>query len=96
MARQYPFTRTIATQKVTALVFDKETAEPSNITITLPANINEPAKLEKAAAKVINKGNIKFIEVVDVVLEEKLYGISLEDFLAHAVELDPETRKPLA
>ena len=96
MARQYPFTRTIATQKVTTLVFDKETAEPSNITITLPANITEPAKLEKAAAKVINKGNIKFIEVIDTVLEEKLYGISLEDFLAHAVELDPETRKPLA
>ena len=96
MARKYPFTRTITTQIVTALVFDKETAEPMNTTITLAEPITEPAKLEKAVAKIVNKGNIKFIEVVDSFVEEKLYGITAEDFLANAVELDPKTRKPLA
>ena len=96
MARQYPFTRTIATQTVTALVFDKEIAEASNITITLPKPIAEPAKLEKAVSKILNKGSIKFIEIVYTFTEEKLYGITAEDFLAKAVELDPKTRKPLA
>ena len=96
MARKYAFTRTITTQIVTALVFDKETAEPMNTIITLADPIAEPAKLEKAVAKIVNKGNIKFIEVVDSFVEEKLYGITAEDFLANAVELDPKTRKPLA
>lgn len=96
MARQYPVTRTISAQIVTALVFDKETAEASNATITLAKPITEPAKLDKAVAKLLNKGNIKFIEVTDSFVEEKLYGITAEDFLAHAVQLDPKTRKPLA
>ena len=26
---------------------------------------------------------------------DKLYGITPSDFMAHAIELDPETRKPL-
>lgn len=96
MARQYPFTRTLKTQTVTALVFDKETAEPSNTTITLASPIADPVKLEKAVAKLLNKGSIKFIEVVDVVEDEQLYGITAEVFMAHAVKLDKETRKPIA
>lgn len=96
MARKYPFTRTLFTQTVTALVFDKETAEPSNITLTLPTPIADPAKLEKAVAKKVNTDNIKLIEVVDADIEEQLYGITVEDFMSHAVKLDPKTRKPLA
>lgn len=95
MARQYPFTRTLSTQRVTALIFDKETAEPSNTTITLPAPISDPAKLDKAVAAILNKGSIKFIEVVDTEIDEQLYGITLEDFMANAVKLDPKTRKPI-
>ncbi len=96
MARKYPFTRTLFTQTATCLVFDKETAEPSNIAITLPAPIPDKAKLERAVAKIVNKGNIKLIEVVDSTVEEQLYGITAEDFMAHAVKLDPKTRKPLS
>ena len=96
MARQYPFTRTITTQTVTALVFDKETAEASNTTTTLAEVITDPKKLDKAVDKALSKGNIKFIEVVDTQVEEQLYGITAEDFLAKAVKLDAKTRKPIA
>ena len=96
MARQYPFTRTLKTQTVTALVFDKETAEPSNTTVTLAAPIADPAKLERVVAKMLNKGSIKFIEIVDITEDEQLYGITAEDFMAHAVKLDKETRKPIS
>lgn len=96
MARQYPFTRTLTTQKVTALVFDKESAEAFNKTVTLPAPINDEKKLERAVDKLISKDNFKFIEIVDIAVEEQLYGITAEDFLAHAVKLDPKTRNPIA
>lgn len=95
MARKYPFTRTLFTQTADCLVFDKETAEPMNISVTLPNPIAEPAKLEKAVARLVNKDNIKLIEVVNTVVEEQLYGITAEDFMAHAVKLDPKTRKPI-
>lgn len=95
MARQYTFTRTLFTQTVTALVFDKETAEASNITVTLAQPITEPAKLDKAMEKLLNNANIKFIEVVDTTIDEQLYGMTAEDFMKNAVKLDPKTRKPI-
>lgn len=95
MARQYPFTRTLTTQKVTVLAFDKETAEPFNTTVTLTAPINDEKKLERAVDKLVSTGNKKFIEIVDIEVEEQLYGITAEDFMAHAVKLDPITRKPI-
>lgn len=95
MARQYPFTRTLSTQTVTAFVFDKETAEPMNTTITLPAPIDDPRKLEKAVRKAVETDTIKFIEIVDATINEKLYGLTAEAFMANAVELDPKTRKPI-
>lgn len=93
--KKYPFTRTLVTQTVTALVFDKESAEAMNKTIVLTSPINDPAKLEKAVAKEIDSETIKFIEIVDVVTDEQLYGITSADFMAHAVKLDPKTRKEL-
>lgn len=96
MPRKYPFTRTIFAQNVTCLIFDKETAEPSNTTITITPPINDKAKLEKAAAARINTDNIKFIEIVDIENIEQLYGVTADDFMKVAVKLDPKTRKPLA
>lgn len=96
MARKYPFTRTISKQNVTALVFDKETAEATNTTVTITPPIDDPKRLANAVSKKVETDNIKFIEVVDVTLDEQVYGITLDDFMAHAVQLDPTTRKALA
>ena len=95
MARQYPFTRTVTKQYVTALVFDKTTAEASNITVTIAPPINDNKNLEKAVSKKVETDNIKFIEIVDVDFDAKLYGITLDDFINCAVELDPTTRNPI-
>ena len=95
MAKKYPFTRTISSQHVIALVFDKETAEATNIACTIAPVITDPDKLAKAVAKKLDSDTIKFIEIVDVTVDEKVYGITLEDFMANAVELDPKTRKDL-
>lgn len=96
MARKYPFTRTISKQNVIALVFDKETAEATNIPVTIAPPIDDPKRLANAVSKKVETDNIKFIEVVDVTLDEQVYGITLDDFMAHAVLLDPTTRKALA
>lgn len=95
MARKYPFTRTISKQNVVALVFDKETAEPMNIPVTIAPPIDDDKRLANAVRKKVETDNIKFIEVVDVTLDEQVYGITLDDFMAHAVLLDPTTRKAI-
>lgn len=96
MAKKYPFTRTIQKQTVTALVFDKTTAEPMNADYTLAEPILDPARLERKIAKMVETdSNFKLIEVVDSSIEEKCYGLTAEAFMANAVELDPKTRKAL-
>lgn len=96
MARKYPFTRTISKQNVSAFVFDKETAKPMNIPVTIAPPIDDPEHLANAVRKKVETDNIKFIEIADVTLDEQVYGITLDDFMAHAVLLDPTTRKALA
>lgn len=92
MAKKYPFTRSISKQNVIALAFNKETTEPFNTSVTITPPIADTKKLEKAVAAKVDSDTVKFIEIVDVTVDEKVYGITLEDFMAHAVELDPKTR----
>ena len=93
--KKYPFTRTISKQNVVALVFDKETAEATNTSVIISPVITDTKKLEKAVAEKLNKDNTVFIEIVDVTVDEKVYGLTLDAFMANAVELDPKTRKPI-
>ena len=95
MSKKFPFTRSISKQNVIALAFNKETAEPFNTSVTIAPPIADTKKLEKAVAAKVDSATVKFIETVDVTVDEKVYGITLEDFMAHAVELDPKTRSPL-
>jgi hypothetical protein len=93
--KKYPFTRTISAQRVTILAFDKDRAEAFNDVVIISPPIYDTGKLEKAvAAKVDNDVN-KFIEIVAVAVDEKVYGLTLDAFMSNAVELDPKTRKPL-
>ena len=95
MSKKFPFTRSISKQNVIALAFNKETAEPFNTSVTIAPPIADTKRLEKAVAAKVDSATVKFIEIVDVTIDEKVYGITLEDFMANAVELDPKTRSPL-
>lgn len=94
MAKKYPFTRTLSSQTVTYLAFDKVKAEAYNAAIVISPVITDPDKLAKTVAKKVDNDVTKFIEIVDVDLNEKIYGLTLESFMANAVELD-ENRKPI-
>jgi len=93
--KKYPFTRTISSQRVTVLAFDKVNAEAFNMSVTISPVITDPAKLEKAVAAKVDNDTTKLIEIVNTETTEKVYGLTLEAFMANAVELDPKTRKPL-
>lgn len=93
--KKYPFTRTISAQRVTILAFDKERAEAYNDVLIISPPISDTAKLEKAVAAKVDNDCLKFIEILDVAIDEKVYGLTLEAFMSNAVELDPKTRKPL-
>lgn len=93
---RYPITRTIEKTKVVVLLFDKTSAEAYNETVTLPRKLNDAKAIEKAVRKLVETDdNIKLIDIVDVSSETACYGITEQDFLAHAVQLDPRTRNPL-
>ena len=97
MARKYEITRTVENTKVTALVFNKTTAEAEDIIVTVAGRYNvDDKKLAKLVEKMIVTPDLKFIEVVDAISDNKCYGITLNDFMANAVELDPKTRQPIA
>lgn len=96
MARKYEVTRTIENTKFTVLVFNKTTAEAENLTFTVAGryDVDDP-KLARLAMKMIVAPELKFIEVVDAETDNKTYGITLNDFMEKAVELDPKTRQPV-
>ncbi len=97
MARKYEITRTVENTKVTALVFNKTTAEAEDVTFTVAGRYDvDDKKLAKLVEKMIVSPDLKFIEVVDAHSDNKCYGITLNDFMANAVELDPKTRQPVA
>lgn len=87
--------RTVFGTKVTAKVVDKNTDEVS----TYEAVVAKVAEDDKAAAKALAKvlpENLVIITVVSFEKVETLYGMTVAEFMAHAVELNPETRKPVA
>ena len=97
MARKYEITRTIENTQATALVFNKTTAEAENLTMTFAGRYEATdPKLAKLFQKALATPDLVFVETVDAESANKTYGISLNDFMEKAVELDPKTRQPFA
>ena len=95
MARKPMVTRTIVTTKVNVLCLDIQSAEPFNKVVTLPRTYKDEKKLLKKVEEVVNTDDVKAVHIVDKEEVETLYGMTEQDFIEHAVELDPETRKAI-
>ena len=87
MPRKSYLTRTITSMKCTAMMVNTETAEVFNKDFTAARIIEDANKLNKYAAKILNTDNEKFVAIVDTEIVSGIYGISEEDFMAHAVRL---------
>lgn len=88
-------TRTIESTRVNALCLDIQTAEPMNKEFNLSGTYKDESKLLKAVQKAFDTDELKVVHIVDSEVINTLYGMYENDFLAHAMELDPKTRKPV-
>ena len=87
-------TRTVLGTLITAKVVDKNTDEVKLHTAVVSKVVTEEKDAVKALAKVLPE-DLVIINVVSLEKVENLYGMTVADFMAHAVELDPQTRKPI-
>lgn len=88
-------TRTMKTTLVNVMCLNIETAEPFNNVVELARTFNDEKKLKKAVENVINSDTVKAVHIVDTKVLEKMYGLSEDDFIKYATELNPETRKAI-
>ena len=94
MAKKYAFTRTLVVNHVTAMTCDKVTAEVENFTFDVAGSIPNDKALKRIAQTQAEENKV-VVDIVDVITDKKVLGITEEDFLKNAVQLDPKTRKPI-
>lgn len=85
---------TEATIKVVDLATDAISTEV--VVIDKKFEADEKAKVRKAVDKLFaDREDVAVVTVVSFKQVNKLFGVKQEIFMANAIELDPETRKPL-
>lgn len=87
-------TRTVVGTSVTAKVVSKTTDEVTTLTEIVSKEMKDEKEAIKYLSKVIDEDYV-IIRIENMVKIEKLYGMTINDFMLNAVELDPTTRKPL-
>ena len=90
MKKQKMITRTMSVSNVTYMVVDVTTATVGTFSDTLVGSHNaDTALIELRSTR--ETETLKVVSVINVAVEEALYGITESDFLAHAVKLPPRT-----
>lgn len=88
MARTPMVTRTMSTAVVTCLVADVENKALTEVSYTLPRLLKKKAQLVKAMTALAEKDGYKFCDVVSNEVVVKKYGMTEQEFISHAHELD--------
>lgn len=93
MARKQMITREIKgiEYKVKAVTSDDEIVK---VYIELPASL-DAKKVRYELEKACEEKGVDMVKVLDTVETTHMYGMEIADFMAQAIELDPETRSPL-
>lgn len=87
-------TRTVVGTHITAKVVNKNTDEVTTFSSVVSKVVTEEKDAVKALSKVI-PSELVIINIVSCDKVEKLYGMTVADFMSHSIELDPTTRKPI-
>nr|DAI24353.1 MAG TPA: hypothetical protein [Caudoviricetes sp.] len=85
-------TRTILTTEVTVLCLDLIKAEPFNKTVTLPRTYKDEKAMMKKVSAIIDNDEVKAVHVVDTKVNETLYGMTEEQFIAMAEVLPSRSK----
>ena len=88
-------TRTISGTEVVTMVANSATNTITEKTITLNKVVEDVEKAKKLVAKQLKDTDEVLVSVKALNKIDKLFGITVADFMAHAIELDPETRNEL-
>ncbi len=91
-------TRAVVGTEATIKVIDLATDAISTETVVIDKKFeeDEKAKVRKAVDKMFaDREDVAVVSVIDFKQVNKLFGVKQEIFMANAIELDPETRKPL-
>ena len=88
-------TRTILGTKASVITVDTTNMTASTKEFTIGGEWADNNKLLKALKKTYETDTLVLSTVVKAEKTEKLYGMTEELFMANAVELDSETRKPI-
>ena len=88
-------TRTILGTKASVITVDTISMTASTKEFTISGEWSDNNKLLKALKKTYETDTLVLSSVVKAEKTEKLYGMTEELFMANAVELDAETRKPI-
>lgn len=94
--RKEMVTRTVIGTQVAVKVVNKETDEISRMTLIINKSFTDASdkKLLNAIKKALPE-DVVFIGVEALAPMNKLYGLDTALFMQYAVELDPDTRKPI-
>ena len=95
MARAPMVTRELIGTEANVLVVDTVNAATDYREFTVPGKYRTTEHLLKAIKKVHETDTYRIVKVIDSKEVHKLYGMPIAQFYTHAIELDPETRKPI-
>lgn len=87
--RESMVTRTVLGTKVTAIVMDTNTCDPSTVTYEIGGQCTNNEKLLNKIRKEHDTEDFKVVKIIDLEPFEKRYGMKESDFIAHATELEP-------
>lgn len=97
MARERMVTRLMHTTRSNVMIVNITNGETSTMTVSLSTTFKDENKLFKAVAKVVSANPVlKAVHIISSEQVEALYGMPEQDFMTHAVRLDPTTRKAIA
>lgn len=96
MARKPMVTRELIGTSATVLTVKVSTEQTDTVTLNIKGKYKTPENLLKALQKAYQTDDFRILKVVDFKPTRKLYGLPENQFFSEAVELDPDTRKPLS
>lgn len=84
MARIPMVTRTIQTTTATVLCLNIKEGEPFNKEVVLPRTYKDEKSMMKVVEKAINTEDVKAVHIVHTEVNETLYGMTEQEFIAAA------------
>ena len=88
MAKQKFITRTMKSTRVSILCVDTQTAETFNKIVLLSGTFKNEDEILKQAKKTIETGSIKAVDVAASQIEQGLYRMPEDVFLANAEKVE--------